>query len=104
MSAVPAAPATDAAPVAGTRTALVLRHDATIHLGNLEPVLHEHGYSVTYVEILSDDLSTIDPTSADLVVVLGGEMGAYEIDRFPALAREITILQDRLAAERPVFG
>jgi len=104
MSAEPAATATDAAPVALTRTALVLRHDATIHLGNLEPVLHEHGYTVDYVEILSDDLDTIDPTAADLVVVLGGEMGAYETDRFPALAEEITILRDRLAAERPVFG
>ena len=104
MSAAQAAPATDAAPVAVTKTALVLRHDATIHLGNLEPVLREHGYTVDYVEILSDDLDTIDPTAADLVVVLGGEMGAYETEAFPALADEISILRNRLAAERPVFG
>lgn len=87
-----------------SRTALVLRHDDAIHLGNLEPVLREHGYEVRYVEARSERLPEIDALDADLVVVLGGDMGAYEGDRFPFLREEVALLERRLAAERPVFG
>ncbi len=86
------------------RTALVLRHDDAIHLGNLEPVLWEHGYEVRFVDTLRDDVRGIDPTAADLVIVLGGDMGAYEHDRFPVLRDEVDLLRRRLEAELPVFG
>ena len=87
-----------------SRIAIVLRHDDTIHLGNLEPVLLEHGYDVRYVDTMREDVSVLDPHAADLVVVLGGEMGVYEADRFPALLDEIALLESRLTAGRPVFG
>ncbi len=87
-----------------SRTALVLRHDEKIHLGNLEPVLREHGYDIRYLETLVDDVSTVDPGEADLVVVLGGEMGVYEADEYPSLRGEIDLLKHRLSAQQPVFG
>ena len=85
-------------------TAIVLRHDDTIHLGNLEPVLREHGYDVHHVDVLRDDVQGIDAAAADLVVVLGGDMGLGDADRFPALRHEVDLLARRLAAGRPVFG
>ncbi|WP_130176989.1 gamma-glutamyl-gamma-aminobutyrate hydrolase family protein [Cryobacterium sp. SO1] len=88
-----------------SRVALVLRHADEIHLGNLEQVLIEHGYTVRYVDTLSaDGVRGIDPAAADLLVVLGGEMGVYQADEFPVLAEEVQLLADRLAARRPVFG
>ncbi|TFC96182.1 MULTISPECIES: glutamine amidotransferase [Cryobacterium] len=87
-----------------SRVAIVLRHDDTIHLGNLEPVLREHGYSVRYVDTLREDVRGLDPARIDLLVVLGGEMGVYEADNFPALNDEIALLEQRLASGRPVFG
>ncbi|HSP53750.1 MAG TPA: glutamine amidotransferase [Cryobacterium sp.] len=87
-----------------SRTAVVLRHDDTIHLGNLEPVLREHGYSVRYVDTLREDVRSVDSQEADLLIVLGGEMGVYEADEFPALHAEIELLRHRLGASRPVFG
>ncbi|QYF73522.1 gamma-glutamyl-gamma-aminobutyrate hydrolase family protein [Cryobacterium sp. PAMC25264] len=84
--------------------ALVLRHADDIHLGNLEPVLIEHGYTVRYVDTLTDGVRQIDPAEADLLVVLGGEMGAYQTEQFPVLADEVGLIADRLAARRPVFG
>ena len=36
----------------------------------------------------TEDVSAIDPSEADLVVVLGGEMGAYQTDEFPFLEAE----------------
>jgi len=88
-----------------SRVALVLRHADDIHLGNLEQVLLDHGYTVSYVDTLTGDgVHGIDPAAADLLIVLGGEMGAYETDRFPVLADEVTLLSRRLEARRPVFG
>jgi GMP synthase (glutamine-hydrolysing) len=87
------------------RVALVLRHAEKIHLGNLEPVLLAHGYTVRYVDTLGPDgVQGIDPAEADLVVVLGGEMGVYDADRFPVLAEEVALLTERFDARRPVFG
>lgn len=93
--------ATDAA---APRTALVLRHDHTIHLGNLEPVLIEHGYTVIVVDTPQADFSAIDSATADLVVVLGGEMGVYESAEHPYLVDEIALIRARIDAKQPVFG
>ena len=87
-----------------TRTAVVLQHDPSIHLGNIEPVLREHGYDLRIVDVTTEDVTAIDPDAADLVVVLGGEMGAYQTDEFPYLKAERDFLRERLDAERPTLG
>ena len=87
-----------------TRTAVVLQHASTIHLGNLAPVLEEHGYEVRVVDVTREDVDAIDPAAADLVVVLGGEMGAYETEAHPFLAAEQRLLRARIDAERPTLG
>ncbi|MGY4859138.1 glutamine amidotransferase-related protein [Cryobacterium sp. AP23] len=88
-----------------TRIALVLRHSDEIHLGNLEQVLLDHDYTVRYVDTLgADGVQGIDPAEADLLVVLGGDMGAYETDDYPVLSDEIDLLAGRLEARRPVFA
>ncbi len=86
------------------RTAVVLQHDPTIHLGNIRPVLEEHGYALRVVDVTTEDVDAIDPAEADLVVVLGGEMGAYETEAYPFLEAEQRLLRARLAAERPTLG
>ncbi|MEO7017187.1 MAG: gamma-glutamyl-gamma-aminobutyrate hydrolase family protein [Leifsonia sp.] len=90
--------------VSAVRTALVLQHDPSIHLGNIGPVLREAGYHVQVVDVTVQDVAAIDPAEADLVVVLGGEMGAYELEEFPFLAAERSLLRARLDAERPTLG
>lgn len=87
-----------------SRVALVLRHLDIAHLGNLEPVLVSRGYDVRYIDAAAADVAAIDPTEADLVVVLGGDMGAYEKDDFPFLGLEIELLAVRLASARPTLG
>ncbi|MBF0672136.1 MAG: glutamine amidotransferase [Salinibacterium sp.] len=89
-----------------SRTALVLRHEPRIHLGNLEPVLVEHGYTVRNIEVPEADLAaeTSAILEAELLVVLGGEMGVYEKEAYPFIAQELSVLQQRLDAAAPVFG
>jgi GMP synthase (glutamine-hydrolysing) len=85
-------------------TAVVLQHAPTIHLGNIRPVLEEHGYTLRIVDVRTEDVDAIPPAEADLVVVLGGEMGAYETEAFPFLVAEQRLLRARLGAERPTLG
>ena len=83
--------ATDAARLAASarRTALVLRHDSAIGLGNLGPTLEAHGYEIVTVDAPHQDVAALDALAPDLVVVLGGDEAAYETDRYPYLADEI---------------
>ena len=41
---------------------------------------------------------------ADLLIVLGGPIGAYEDDRYPFLRTELALLERRLAKNRPTLG
>ncbi len=45
-----------------------------------------------------------DDVSADLVVAMGGPMGAYEASRHPFLFDELSVMRARLAQGRPVLG
>jgi GMP synthase (glutamine-hydrolysing) len=86
------------------RTALVLRHDSAIGLGNLGPTLETHGYEIVTVDAPTADVAALDALAPDLVVVLGGDEGAYETDRYPYLVDEIELLRTRIDAEAPIFG
>jgi GMP synthase (glutamine-hydrolysing) len=86
------------------KTALAIRHVAFEDLGLLAPLCEERDLAVRYVEAPTDDLAGQDPLAADLVVVLGGPIGAYEDDVYPFLRAELALLERRLAAGRPTLG
>ena len=83
--------------------ALVLRHERMAHLGNLEPVLAEHGYDVRYVEIAEGE-SVPGALEPHLVIVLGASSGVYETEANPYILDELDFLRERLAAQRPTLG
>lgn len=89
---------------ATSKTAVVIRHILFEDLGLFEPVLTAAGYSVIYLDLDSDDVSTLDALEPDLLIVLGGPVGVYENDPYPYLAEERRILAARLAKERPTLG
>jgi len=86
------------------KTAVAIRHLAFEDLGVFESVLARAGYKVHYYDIGIDELWTLEPVKTDLVVVLGGPIGAYEDAKYPFLAEEIDILEQRLAAGQPTIG
>ncbi|MBX3092206.1 MAG: gamma-glutamyl-gamma-aminobutyrate hydrolase family protein [Cryobacterium sp.] len=86
------------------KRAIVFQHDDHVTLGNLEGVLVEHGYDIRIVDVVSDDIASLDPHDGDLVVVLGGEKGAYETDEFPHLLDEMGFIKSRIEAEKPILG
>jgi GMP synthase (glutamine-hydrolysing) len=86
------------------KTAIAIRHVHFEDLGSLEPALECAGYQIRYADCAVDDIAALDPVAPDLVVVLGGPIGAYETDLYPSLKDELTLLEMRLAANRPTIG
>jgi len=86
------------------RSALVIRHVAFEDLGLLAPLLAARGIATRHVEAGAEDLRGFDPLAPDLVIVLGGPVGAYERESYPFLVDEAALLERRLAADRPTLG
>lgn len=86
------------------KSAVAIRHVGFEDLDAFAPAIREAGYSTRYWDIGSQDLSTLGPVTTDLLIVLGGPVGAYEEEAYPFLSEEIDILQQRLAAGRPTMG
>ena len=83
---------------------IAIRHVAFEHLGILAPVLSGRGYRIRYLEAGVDDLAAVDPLKPDLLVILGGPIGAREADQYPFLSKELRLVERRLEAERPILG
>ncbi|HYG87225.1 MAG TPA: glutamine amidotransferase [Azospirillum sp.] len=86
------------------KTAVAIRHVHFEDLGSVQPVLEARGYRVHTYDVGLDPLWTLDPVRTDLIVVLGGPIGAYQEELYPFLADEIRLLEARLAARRPTLG
>ena len=86
------------------KTALCLRHLAFEDLGILEQILPSYGYQITYLEATASDLTKLNPLEADLLVILGGPIGVYELEDYPFLQTETQLIAQRLAADLPTLG
>ncbi|MEM9484648.1 MAG: glutamine amidotransferase [Cyanobacteria bacterium P01_F01_bin.116] len=86
------------------KTAIIIRHIAFEDLGSLASILEEQEYTLQYLEAGADDLSSLDPASPDLVIILGGPIGAYDDRDYPFLKDELRILRHRLDADLPTLG
>jgi GMP synthase (glutamine-hydrolysing) len=86
------------------RLALVIRHVACEDLGNLAPVLQQRGLVVRYVEAGIDDLVQLNPLAPEVLIVLGGPIGAYQEQNYPFLTDELRLLERRLEADLPTLG
>jgi len=82
-------------------SAVAFRHVPFEDLGLLGPLLDRRGWRVTYRDAAVDSLAEAD---ADLLIVLGGPIGAYEDETYPWLRDELRAIERRLAAGRPTLG
>ncbi len=86
------------------KSATVIRHVHFEDLGAFAPVLERHGYKVRYIDAGLDPMPVHQADKSDLLVVLGGPVGAYEDDLYPFLRDELALLQHRLANRASVLG
>jgi GMP synthase (glutamine-hydrolysing) len=86
------------------KKAFVLRHIFFEDLGTLETVLTQKGYDIRYVDPSLDDLNNSDIKESDLLIILGGPIGAYDENIYPFLGTEIEIISHRIHNNKPIFG
>ncbi|GAB1542982.1 glutamine amidotransferase [Scytonema sp. NUACC21] len=86
------------------KTAAVIQHVAFEDLGSLGEVLSQRGYDICYYQAGVDDLSLLQPTQPDLLVILGGPIGVYEDKDYPFILDELKLLEARLAKSLPTLG
>ena len=86
------------------KNATIIRHIAFEDLGSLGDVLEERNYAVKYIEAGSDNIADIDALKTDLLVILGGPIGAYDQQDYPFITDELRLLKLRLDADLPTIG
>ena len=85
------------------KTATVIRHVHFEDLGAFAPVLERHDFKITYVDVGVGTLAA-ENNEPDLLVVLGGPIGAYEEEIYPFLVGELDLIRRRLAGDKPILG
>src|SRR2546425_8990657 len=86
------------------KRATAVRHVAFEDLGSFEALLSGRGYRVEYMEAGTHDLAVLDREPPNLLIVLGGPIGAYEDETYPFLRDELKVLEARLARDLPALG
>ena len=84
------------------QNAIAIRHVAFEDAGTLEGVLEQRGIGLRYLEAGVDDLAPAKDT--DLLIVLGGPIGIYEVDRYPFLKQELATIEAAVKQGTPVIG
>jgi len=86
------------------KTAIALRHISFEDVGTLDSVLMSQGYQLQYLDPAIDNLDNSAAQHADLLIVLGGPIGAYDEQAYPFLEQELSIIHQRLDSGKPLLG
>lgn len=86
------------------RSAVAIRHVGFEDLGAFAPAIRDAGYAIHYRDVGEQPLWTQEPAKPDLLIVLGGPIGACDDGVYPFLKEELDILEQRLEADRPTMG
>lgn len=91
-----------------TFTVSVIQHNSFTGLGTMEPVLKQKEFDVKIYEVdhEGDALKPLleNPLEPDLLIVLGGVTGAYEMEQHPFIQKEAEIIRARINEDRPTLG
>ena len=86
------------------KSVVAIRHVHFEDLGSFTPALLAAGYDIRYKDAGLDALGPTDIGDPDLLVILGGPIGANQETAYPFLKDELKLLEKRLAADRPTLG
>ena len=88
------------------KRAIVLQHTPTEGPERVAELLAERKVALDVRHVYRGDAVPEHVSQGELVVAMGGPMGVGDVDdpRYPFLAREITLLREAIARDRPVLG
>jgi GMP synthase-like glutamine amidotransferase len=82
---------------------LVFQHVASEHPGSFRDVMKAGGHTMHAVEL--DEGEKIPPLDGfDILLVMGGPMDVWEVQKHPWLVEEIAAIRDWVSAGRPYLG
>lgn len=81
----------------------VIRHIGVEGLGTIEDVLKSKALSFRYMNTWKDRLPH-DVSDFRALVILGGPMGVYELDKYPFIEAELSLIKKARDARLPVIG
>jgi GMP synthase (glutamine-hydrolysing) len=73
-------------------------------LGSFESLLGNADFAIEYVDAPTADFSAIDAIEPELLIVLGGPIGARQEREYPFLRAERALLERRVSERRPTLG
>jgi GMP synthase (glutamine-hydrolysing) len=83
------------------KTALAIRHLPYEDLGAFGPALAQRGFALRYAEA---GQPLLDERQESLVIVLGGPIGANDVERYPFLGPELALIERRMKRGAPTMG
>ncbi len=86
------------------KTCLVVRHVQFEHAGTFADVLSERGYAIDVRDAGIDDLSPASVPAPDLLLVLGGPLGANDERAYPFLLDVLALIERQARLDRPLLG
>lgn len=84
------------------KQAIIIQHVGFEDLDGFAPALADHDFDVTAYN--AADHLPHDIVDCDLLIVLGGPIGAYQETAYPFLSDELNLIKQRLANGRPLMG
>lgn len=85
------------------KTAIVICHARFLDLAAFGETLVEKGYAIQYLDVGQDDLASGN-LDADLLITLGGPIGAYQVTDYPWIEDEMQWLRTHLSDNRPLLA
>ncbi|WP_455923734.1 glutamine amidotransferase [Pseudomonas putida] len=82
----------------------VVRHVPFEGLGVFAAVLEQRGYQIRLIEAPLQALADLDAAEPDLLVMLGGPIGAFDEAAYPYVSQALRLVQQRIASGRKLLG
>ncbi|KQM95259.1 glutamine amidotransferase [Sphingomonas sp. Leaf22] len=86
------------------KSALIVRHVPYEGCAGYRAPVEAARYAIDRIDVTDPAFATADLTTPDLLIVMGGPMGVYDVAEHPWIPGEIAALSRRLAADRPTLG
>ena len=83
---------------------LVFQHVQFEPLGTLDQILRESGIRVRYVNFGREPESMPSLDEYAGIIVLGGPMNANDVENYPNLATEVTLIKEALERDLAILG
>lgn len=86
------------------KTGLIIRHTPYEGLAGFREPIEAAGYALDRVDVTDPGFSSLDFEAPDLLLMMGGPMGAYEQEAHPWIAHELERLAERIQRGLPTLG